>query len=458
MRLIPLLGLILSSLATAALPYRGGMSGSWYDPARDGEGLIVHQLNARQVLVYWFTYDSDGSQLWLTGTGRVEGNGSQITDLWQTEGPTFGANFDPDDLSLNRFGSLRLTTAGCEYIDVQWQREQSPQASGAIRLQRLNEVSGLDCSDSLDPIGPVTWRIEAGSGPGAVSYAATAVGDGTLFVAGGAGQDGFRDGFFRRDPDGAWEALPSLPESRIGAAMVVYRGKVYFFGGAGYTGFGGGVNCISLICGEVTGVGFRRGDAYRYDPAIGEWEDLPNMPQSANMGGAAVLDDQIWVLDGWTTNLLRFDPELQTWEQFDGPGVGPRAQSALVALDGELWLIGGRTYSDEQQDVFIYTPSRNQWREGPRLRMRRAGHAAVVVAGQIVVSGGERWFGQARLEDSSELYVPGQPGWLELPTPEVGVHGGVLIVAGGQVEMVGGSIVPRRAVNADVSQLFYLMD
>ena len=60
-------------------PYWPGpaVSGSWYDPARSGEGLILQFLPTGKALVIWFTYPPAGEaaeQAWLiTELGSVDG-------------------------------------------------------------------------------------------------------------------------------------------------------------------------------------------------------------------------------------------------------------------------------------------------------------------------------------------------------------------------------------------------
>ena len=55
------------------LPERpeGRYSGSWYDPTHAGEGYVLEVLLDSRVLVYWFSYDSEGSRRWLFGTGEI---------------------------------------------------------------------------------------------------------------------------------------------------------------------------------------------------------------------------------------------------------------------------------------------------------------------------------------------------------------------------------------------------
>src|SRR5688572_24225781 len=53
-------------------------SGSWYSPARSGEGLIVQVLDNGSVIAIWFTFPPAGSsakQAWILAQGGViDGN------------------------------------------------------------------------------------------------------------------------------------------------------------------------------------------------------------------------------------------------------------------------------------------------------------------------------------------------------------------------------------------------
>ena len=453
---------ISSAQAAAPLANRGGVSGSWHNPARDGEGLVLAQIDGRRILAYWFTYDQSGQQRWLVGQGLIEGRKVLVEDLWLTDGPGFGDGFDPDALQLTRFGSLLLNLTSCDVIEGHWQRSDNldmdfgAAPTGELHLTRLTELATLGCQDQAEPITSLGWQAQAMANPGRVAYAAGVLHQGATYVAGGADAQGYRDAFARLDAEGQWQALPPLPEARIGGFLLGFGDALYFFGGSADTGFGGGPNCQALVCGELTGVGFRRRDAYRYDLATGHWSTLPDMPQAANMGGAAVLDGALWVLDGWTLNLLRFDPVTQQWSLRPGPATSPagapRAQSALVALDGELWLIGGRDYAGERREVYIYAPNQGLWREGPRLRAARAGHTATVVGGQLLVVGGEHWFGSGELITSAELYAAGHTGWLDLVSSDRPVHGAVGIGLENRLILIGGSTQARRAVPSDVLQ------
>lgn len=103
-----LLAAFLCSTATAGVD----RSGSWFDPARDGEGFVVQYFNDSSAVVYWFTYDEEGNQRWFIGSGTTIGNRLEIDELLITEGGVFGPDFDPEDVRRIDVGELVLTFTG----------------------------------------------------------------------------------------------------------------------------------------------------------------------------------------------------------------------------------------------------------------------------------------------------------------------------------------------------------
>ncbi len=98
-------------------------SGLWFDPARDGEGLVIEELGApvaggggvgaaRHVLVSWYTFappgDRDPGPRWLIGVGTHTSQGVVVPALTQARGARFGSAFDPDDVVRSDWGSLSL--------------------------------------------------------------------------------------------------------------------------------------------------------------------------------------------------------------------------------------------------------------------------------------------------------------------------------------------------------------
>ena len=116
--LAPLSGKIKArtELQTKQPEVDGGINGDWYTPGRSGEGLRIEALPDGRGLVSFFTYPKTGEsaeQMWLTGTGKYTENGISIDDLYRTSGAKFGAAFNPAELRVERWGSLRVALTEC---------------------------------------------------------------------------------------------------------------------------------------------------------------------------------------------------------------------------------------------------------------------------------------------------------------------------------------------------------
>ena len=87
----------------------------WASPAavESGWGLnIAHQGNT--IFATWFTYDTDGSALWLVmPNGARTGSANIYTgDVYRTTGPAFGAAFDPSKVTSTPVGTASLSMLG----------------------------------------------------------------------------------------------------------------------------------------------------------------------------------------------------------------------------------------------------------------------------------------------------------------------------------------------------------
>jgi hypothetical protein len=125
-------------------PARGaaGRSGLWFDPQRDGQGLVLHQQlapgggPARSFLAV-FSFDADGAPLWLLGVDGVSGGGRIVFDaVTTTRGARFDA-FDPARVERLRWGRIELETAGCALTALAWQADDPRLGSGRMPLQRI---------------------------------------------------------------------------------------------------------------------------------------------------------------------------------------------------------------------------------------------------------------------------------------------------------------------------------
>src|SRR5262249_47099148 len=178
--------------------------------------------------------------------------------------------------------------------------------------------------------------------------------DGRLYVAGGIAQLAASPAFQVYDPaSGSWRSLAPLPEPRHHFGMAALAGRIYVSGG-------------------YRGLPF--GDPHRetwgYDIARGQWADPPHLP--AGRGAPP-------------------------------PGGPRRAAHAMVALGDRLYLVGG--VGSEPETVFVYDRKLESWsRLRTALPTPREHLAAVALEGKLYVIGG-RWSGRGNLA-ALEIYDP----------------------------------------------------
>ena len=180
-----LLGALLLMWAAAAnaqnLAMTSGFSGSWFDPDHSGQGFVVQVLERETgpvALVYFFTYDIDGSPLWLFGLDEIEGNAVDVVlrepvleDIGDGQG-------DIPPPELVDWGTLRLSFDDCGSGTAEVLTRQKIQVrSGTLRLSRLAGIAAKSCtggrSDDVNPEAPAQGfqRFLTGTGLfGVVNY------------------------------------------------------------------------------------------------------------------------------------------------------------------------------------------------------------------------------------------------------------------------------------------------
>jgi len=145
----------LFSSALAASPFliQNGISGSWYDPAHDGEGWVVEIINAGTAVVYWFTYADDTPvQAWLVGVGSVIDNRIVVRDVEMPSGGIFGPGFDPATVQRDIWGSFVLEFENCTTAAMNHNSKLGNYGAGSLSPVRLTSLSGLGCPDP----GPIS--------------------------------------------------------------------------------------------------------------------------------------------------------------------------------------------------------------------------------------------------------------------------------------------------------------
>jgi len=125
-------------------------SGIWSDPAKPGYGvdLEVNDFDAatRLLTVYWYTYQPNGTPLWLVGTGAAVA-GKVAVDLYQFNGG--GAQFPPAyakaGTTATKWGSVTVQFTGNDAASFAWQPATAGYSAGTGNLKRLTALANRTC-------------------------------------------------------------------------------------------------------------------------------------------------------------------------------------------------------------------------------------------------------------------------------------------------------------------------
>jgi uncharacterized protein (DUF1800 family) len=147
-RLVFLCLLVCSGIAATSLAWAfnvgPSISGSWFDPAKDGQGFTVQVIDESTVLATWFTFDQEGNQAWLQGLGAVSGSTVVFESLNRYVGPSFGSAYDPADRQSIPAGRLSLTFHDCHRATAEYEATE-PFVDDTLSLARLTQIVGHRC-------------------------------------------------------------------------------------------------------------------------------------------------------------------------------------------------------------------------------------------------------------------------------------------------------------------------
>jgi len=138
-----------SSIAAAesqAIGRAGDLSGHWYDPQFNGQGLTFEVLENGNGLVFWFTYDNAGNQIWILGQGPMQGNRIEIEEASITSGGLFDVPSSLQPATLETWGSMSLDFDDCSSATFEYSGPPDF-GQGTRRMVRLSTIDGRACDD-----------------------------------------------------------------------------------------------------------------------------------------------------------------------------------------------------------------------------------------------------------------------------------------------------------------------
>jgi Kelch motif len=265
------------------------------------------------------------------------------------------------------------------------------------------------------------WQSDAPL-PVARSEVAGANWRGYAVVVGGFTADGASsarvDAYNSRSGD--WLRLPDLPVRVNHAMATAGGGRLYVFAGR---------------------------DAFVYGD--GRWRRLPSLPFSRVAGGAAFIDNTVYVVGGVgpagiARSALAYDVRRRRWRTLPAPHP-LREHLGVTALRGRLYVVGGRASGRTYSTVQRWMGRRHRWQLLAPLPEPRGGTAAGVAYEMVVSAGAESAAGTSA---AVYAYTPRLNRWRrlqDLPTPR---HGLAVIGDGATVHVIGGGPQPGVSVSA----------
>ncbi len=130
--------------ATPEFEINVGLSGAWFNPTTDGQGLLFDVVPSNQSFVAaWFTFADAASTIadsaslgssnhrWFVASGEYQGNRAELT-LFVSEG---GAFDDPKPATSNPVGTASIQFSSCTEAEFGYQFDSG--ASGSFQIQRV---------------------------------------------------------------------------------------------------------------------------------------------------------------------------------------------------------------------------------------------------------------------------------------------------------------------------------
>jgi Kelch motif/Galactose oxidase, central domain len=206
--------------------------------------------------------------------------------------------------------------------------------------------------------------------------------------------------------------------------------------------------------------------AWAYSPRTKEWRELPSMHFPRGAAGGAVIGDRLYVAGGVYEFGSEYTP-MHSMEIYDFDDeewtVGPPMPTArhhvgAVALDGKLYVAGGREPNDLSLDAFEeYDPATGRWRRLPPLPIGLGALGVTAAEGRVVITGGgEDTIAGAPggwLVRAAYAYDPGTMKWTRLPDLGHARHGHAAVTADGRIYVLRGIPCPDYGQLASVESL-----
>jgi len=118
--------------------------GSWMVSGHNGEGVIIDITVDGKFVMYWYTYDAEGNQMWLVGVANESSEAHVHLTLNRYTGPIFGSGFNSDDRVEELWGEVNINFRDCSVADFEYD-SITGFGSGHLEIERVYYVAGSLC-------------------------------------------------------------------------------------------------------------------------------------------------------------------------------------------------------------------------------------------------------------------------------------------------------------------------
>jgi Kelch motif protein len=334
---------------------------------------------------YWQdrTVQSNNGAAW-----ENPGGGFGICTTWGRRGDPAGCNIDPGvpDQVYRLAGTIgpcgvtptptptaTATPTGSPSCTPSWQNEPPMVAarafaSAAVANGNFYVLAGFDGVApyvvETDFFNGSVWATGAPIPIGHSQSKAAAVGN-NIYVPGGFNSIQFGGPLnFMQIYDtvaNTWSSGLNLPQTRSGAAVAAFNGKVY------------------IISGFTDPFPTPTNTVYEYDPVNNTYTLKAPMPGSSGNIPGAELNGEIYAVGGsfGFEAAFAYNPTTDTWRSIAPPSPRDCQAGGAFALDGELWLVG--CLGQDGTVAKIYNPGSDSWRTGPSLLVSQEGGSATAL-------------------------------------------------------------------------------
>ena len=140
-----------------------------------------------------------------------------------------------------------------------------------------------------------------------------------------------------------WSPVPSMPKG-LSDPMCISQGRhIFVFGGIEE----GMITSRMLMM---------------YDSVWGEWSVRAEMPEPCRLGSAVALNNDMYIVGGYTRSCLKYDAENDTWKTLEGRPKEKHGNAPAVPWQGKILLAGGDVNSSvSTRLVEVYDPETDHW-------------------------------------------------------------------------------------------------